>query len=312
MGSDAARDLTLQAADGVAVRAVLWPGSGGPVVVVAPATSVRARYYARFAQHLQHHGCTVLTFDYRGIGASRPPSLRRFDASWFEWGAQDLEAVLRHGADAFPERDLMAVGHSIGGVLIGLAPSAAALRRVFTVGAQYAHWRDYAAGQRLRMLAQWHVLMPAVTALWGYFPGQALGIMEDTPRGVVWDWARSHARLERTARRNLGADALQQRYDGVRAQLLALSIADDPFGTVPAIERALAYFRQAQVRHLRLDHSAQGGEPIGHFAYFHSRYEQALWPLGAQWLLHGTIATIPGLAEIPRQTRVHAGNPQSP
>jgi len=312
VGCDAARDLTLQAADGVAVRAMVWPGGRGPVVVVAPATSVRARYYVRFAQYLQGQGCTVITFDYRGIGASRPPSLRRFDASWFEWGAQDLEAVLRHGAEAFPERDLMAVGHSIGGVLIGLAPSATALQRVFTVGAQYAHWRDYAAGHRLRMLVRWHVLMPAVTALWGYFPGRALGIMEDTPRGVVRDWARSHARLERASCRHLGADALQQRYDGVRAQLLALSIADDPFGTVPAIERALAYFRQAQVRHLRLDPAAQGGDAIGHFAYFHSRYEQALWPLGAQWLLHGTLATIPGLVEIPRHARDRADEPQSP
>src|SRR5208337_1122445 len=78
-----------------------------------------------------------------------------------------------------------------GGFLLGLAPSNHLIRRVFTMGAQYAYWPDYAAGTKLRMVAKWHVAMPLITTLFGYFPGKRLGWMEDTPKGVVRDWAFS-------------------------------------------------------------------------------------------------------------------------
>ena len=48
---------------------------------------------------------------------------------------------------------IQVVGHSVGGVLIGLAESNHLVRRVFSMGAQYAYWPDYAASLRLRMVA---------------------------------------------------------------------------------------------------------------------------------------------------------------
>lgn len=78
---------------------------------------------------------------------------------------------------------MQVVAHSIGGVLVGLAPSNHLIDRVFTMGAQFAHWRDYASHKRLGMLIKWHAVMPAFTAILGYFPGGMLGWMEDTPRG---------------------------------------------------------------------------------------------------------------------------------
>ena len=43
------------------------------------------------------------------------------------------------------------------------------------MGAQFAHWRDYAPGRRLELLFKWHLVMPALTRLLGYFPGGRLG-----------------------------------------------------------------------------------------------------------------------------------------
>ncbi|MCV6903735.1 MAG: alpha/beta fold hydrolase, partial [Achromobacter xylosoxidans] len=194
--------ITLRAADGVALGGYAWrhaapdPAGPRPVVVINAATSVRCRYYARFAAYLHRHGFDVLTYDYRGIGESRPASLRGFQASWMDWGEKDFEAVLGYVRSHFPGQPVDVVGHSIGGFVTGLAPSARGLRRIFTMGAQYAYWRDYAAGQRLRMLAKWHVVMPLLAACLGYFPGRRLGWLEDTPRGVVRDWSFMGPRFE--------------------------------------------------------------------------------------------------------------------
>ena len=95
-----------------------------------------------------------------------------------------------------PAFALSVVGHSIGGVLPGYAPSAVNLHRMLTVGAQYAYWRDYLPGRRTRLFMKWHLLMPGLTALIGYFPGRALNWLEDLPAGVAYQWGLGRERLE--------------------------------------------------------------------------------------------------------------------
>ena len=105
----------------------------GPVIINA-ATSVRCRYYSRFAEYLHGHGFDVLTYDYRGIGESRPASMRGFQASWMDWGQKDFEAVLTYARREFPGQPVDVAAHSIGGFVTGLAPSSHRLRRIFTMG----------------------------------------------------------------------------------------------------------------------------------------------------------------------------------
>jgi predicted alpha/beta hydrolase len=67
---------------------------------------------------------------------------------------------------------------------------------MLTVGAQYAYWRDYARARRLRLFLKWHMAMPSLTALCGYFPGKTLGWLEDLPAGVAKDWSFRRSRME--------------------------------------------------------------------------------------------------------------------
>ena len=234
--------FSTRAADGYAIKGHCWRHphpEDRPVVIINPATSVHSRYYSRFATFLFSQGFDVVTYDYRGIGGSRPASLRGFQASWLDWGHLDFEAVLRHTDRSFPGQPIHVVAHSIGGFVIGLAPSNHLIRGIFTMGAQFAHWRDYAPGHRLVMLAKWHVAMPALTAVFGYFPGKRLGWLEDTPRGVVRDWASSWRRIEDTCRRgslaleNVDRSTLVRQFGAVSAPTLAVGMTDDEFGTVP-------------------------------------------------------------------------------
>jgi predicted alpha/beta hydrolase len=299
MQTGAPEPLTVQAADGYPIKGFVWrhgeaSSSSAPVVIINAATSVRCRYYFPFAGFLFGHGFDVIAYDYRGIGESRPATLRGFDASWIDWGRLDFDAVLRYAAQSGAGRPIHVVAHSIGGVLIGLAPSNHLLRRVFTMGAQYAYWRDYAAGRRLGMLFKWHAVMPLITMLFGYFPGKRLGWVEDTPQRVVLDWTFSRERLEDTWRnrrssRDPDPQALVQQFTAVTAPILAVSVTDDEFGTVPAVNRPLSYFPQSARTHLRISPEAIGEPAIGHFGFFHRRFEQTLWPLPLEWLTSGRL-----------------------
>jgi predicted alpha/beta hydrolase len=270
-----------------------------PVVIINAATSVRCRHYSRFADYLFDHGFDVITFDYRGIGESRPASLKGLQASWTDWGALDFEAMLKRAQREFPEQPIDVIGHSFGGCVAGLGASGHLIRRLLTVGAQFAYWRDYAPAHRWRMFGKWHVLMPLITMICGYFPGKRLGWLEDTPAGVVRDWSLSTARYEkRSSARAIPSGQLP--FAGVTAQTLAISISDDPYGTVPAIERLLGYFTGSHRTHLRIHPEDIGEEEVGHFAFFRSPYQATLWPIALAWLQNGELAPDTPGRRVPR------------
>lgn len=168
------------------------------------------------------------------------------------------------------------------------------------MGAQYAYWRDYAPAARRAMFLRWHVAMPLLARVLGYVPAKRLGWMEDTPKGVALDWARMGPRFEGTVRRGREtlegepeAEMLARRVGQVRAPILALGIEDDPFGTVPALDRLLDYYTGSERHHLRLAPAAIKQAEIGHFAFFHERFREALWPLALDWLRTGEPPTHP-------------------
>jgi predicted alpha/beta hydrolase len=279
--------IEIACADGIVLKGHHWcaarPDVEG-IVVINPATGVRADYYHHYARFLSAHGFEVITFDYRGIGLSRPERLTRCGWDWKQWGERDVEAVIAQAlTSGLP---VSIVGHSIGGVLTGYAPSAAQVSRMMTMGAQYAWWRDYPAEKRRRMVLKWHLLMPALTALAGYFPGRRLNWLEDLPDGVAYQWGCGGRELE--ARRDAATRAaIHARFAAIRAPILAIGVTDDPFGTRAAISRAHGYYAGAALTKVMLAPGDLAVESIGHFDLFHARHAMGFWLDTLLWLRDG-------------------------
>lgn len=290
-----AQKLVVPAADGYPIAATLWAaGSADPparYVVVNAGAGIPARYYDRFASWLADRGLPTLTYDYRGIGASAPPSLKDFRASVEDWGSKDYAAVADAMAGRYPGAKASVVGHSIGGFVTGLAPGGERLDRLALVGAHTGYWRDYARRVRLPMFVTWHLAMPALTRAVGYFPGRRFGLPEDLPAGVARDW--SQRRRPEPWWNLRGADGLPDRariaevvarFDAFRAETLVVSLADDPFATREATARIAALFRNCAIRERSIDPRAAGLPRVGHFGFFRSRMRDALWPIVGDFL----------------------------
>jgi predicted alpha/beta hydrolase len=94
--------LRIRALDGFELAATLYEPVAEPAagtdrrtaVLINSATAVKRRYYDPFARYLAGEGLTVLTYDYRGIGGSRPRSLVRFSARLRQWAEEDQGGVL--------------------------------------------------------------------------------------------------------------------------------------------------------------------------------------------------------------------------
>lgn len=281
--------VRLTCRDGVVLGGHLWrTPNASPLgfVVVNAATGVLERYYHFYARFLADAGFDALTYDYRGIGLSRPPRLRGCRYRWRDWGEQDFEAAVGFAAEQRRGGKLLVVGHSIGGFLPGLAESCRLVDRMLTVGAQYAYWPDYAARHRMRLLLKWHVAMPAMTAVFGYFPGRRLGWLEDLPARVAYEWSFKRRRMELSYLPEVRA-AVLGRFASFRGPILAVAMSDDEFGTRPAIERALGYYSNAPKAMVVLTPRDLGFESVGHFGLFHARHTAGFWADTVRWLGDG-------------------------
>ena len=256
------------------------------VALVNAGAGITSRYYDRFAAYLAANGVPTLVYDYRGIGRSRPQTLRGFSASVEDWGSKDCAAALSWLHNQFPEAKRIVVGHSIGGFVTGFVTNGALIDKMLLVGAHTGYWRDYAPAARPLMLLLWHALMPAITGLFGYFPGKRLRLLEDLPKGVALEWAN---RLKPEFWWNLKRvdgkpdtariEGLVGRFAAIHSAILAVRFTDDPFATDQATRRILSLFANASPTPLVLGPKDAGGDKIGHFGFFDPRFRSSLWPL---------------------------------
>lgn len=281
--------LHMHCRDGYRLGGNLWlPAAGKPAgtIIVNPATGVAAKYYHRYARFLAEQGYAVITYDYRGIGASRPDRLRGHRVEWRHWGELDFDAVVHWARARDGHGFLGVVGHSIGGFLPGFAASATRVDRMLTVGGQYAFWGNYRPSHRLGLLWRWHVVMPALTLGLGYFPGKRLGWLEDLPAGVALEWSFRRRRMEMNYPRAERA-AIVHRFAAVRAPILAIGLADDEYGTRAAIGAGLAYYTGSPRQQVDLLPTDLGFDAVGHFSMFHDRHRDGFWRDTVRWLRDG-------------------------
>jgi predicted alpha/beta hydrolase len=270
------RPVTFQARDGFTLHADLYePESPQRTLLIAPAMSVPRAFYGAFASYLAEHGIATLVVDYRGIGDSRPASLRGFRARLREWAEFDLEGALDFMERRHAGLPIALMGHSIGGQLLGLVHSGRA-DRVLLVAAQTGHPMHFPWHLRPRMFALWYVVIPGLTHLCGYLPmGLATGSGIDLPAGVSDDWTR-WARSRDYVRVD-GPIAGESNFESFQGPVLSYAFADDELAPVNSVSCLLQHFRAAR-RDLRpVTPSQLGAHGIGHFAAFRPAFRETLW-----------------------------------
>jgi len=280
------RQLRLRAPDGYELGAVFYaalrPRGPRRVAVLHGGAGIPALRYQRFARFLAEWGIPVLTYDYRGIGLSRPPALRGFQATIDDWAEYDSAAAIGWLRERFPHDEILGISHSIGALPLGGAPNAAEQARVILICAHTGYYGDYRAPYRLPMAVAWHGLMPALTRILGYFPSRRLGLGDDIPAGVALQWAERRAPELRPSGAELAHERTRRLLDhcaSLERPALAISISDDAFATVAGTKRLLSYFpRLRLLQHTVLTPADAEARRIGHFGFFRRAVGAALWP----------------------------------
>ena len=279
----AIEQVEFAALDGLTLGGTLFrpDAPNGGAVVIHAASGVRQEYYGKFAAYLAERGFTTLTFDYRGIGRSRPKDLRGFYARMREWATHDAAGALDLLHHVSPGARVLVVGHSFGGQCLGIVPGNERYAGLLAVASQSGYWRHWPGPGRAGMWLATHVVLPGLSKALGYFPAQRLGQGEDLPAGVATEWA-SWCRHPGYIVGALDAGA---QYRRLRMPVRAVWLADDSYAPLPAVKALLGFYPSSPAEIVEVHPRLVGAEKIGHFGFFRDRFRDTLWKAAADWLV---------------------------
>jgi predicted alpha/beta hydrolase len=275
----------LQMPDDYALQLRVFPATmPRAVLVVHPAMGISQRYYAPFAWFMAQQGFTVITYDYRGMGASAPPQLRPDFAVGFRQLAHDAGQVLAYVYHAFPTLPLGAIGHSIGGLFPLMTPHNHLLDSFLMVGTQLADPTDFGPGwwPRFRTSLLWFGVLPLLTRCYGYFPGRQfrLGLGNLPARFVTELSQRRHREPIHDFLARVGST---DHHQTLRCPMLAVAATDDPICTERAMRRLRQQMPGKTLEQRRIRPIEVGATAIGHVRFFSRSFAKTLWPIAADW-----------------------------
>jgi predicted alpha/beta hydrolase len=283
MGENGTEEFTFSAADGFRLAGGHFRSEtpAKALVLIASATAVPRQYYSKFARYLAERGFDALTFDYRGIGGSRPASLAGFPARMRDWALLDLRAAADFATERAEGKPLFFVGHSFGGQALGLLPNSAKVSRAVFVASQIGYWRLFPFPENYRIFMMLNFAGPMVAHTLGYIPGW-LGTGEDLPKNVFLEWASWCMRPDYL----FDDETLEERknFPNYRGALYGIGISDDKWAPPVAVERLLGHYTGTKAEHITVRPDDIGVRALGHFGFFREIGRDKLWPLAADWL----------------------------
>lgn len=290
-------DLEIITADGFKLAATLHENRAGtgPLLLVSSAAAVPRAHYARFAAFAAASGYRgVLTYDYRGTGASAAPMGWTKRITMADWGLSDLPAAARALAAIAPDRPITAIGQSIGGVLFGLSGD----DRRFARNAMIASGHGWLGNtdEPARLYVSLHLAARWIARLTGRAPAW-LGLGMDLPRSIIEDWAAFTAHRDYLFSPALVPES--GRYATVTTPTLAVGFCDDRWTTRRALSALAARLPAAPVTTRWICPVDAGMKRIGHMGFFRQGGEEALWKPVLDWLAGGDGSSLPGRSVSP-------------
>lgn len=258
------------------------------IVIIAAALGIPESYYHRFADFLRSQGFHCLTFNYRGTGKSivkKPARPVRLE----DWGRHDIDTVIHYAVESLaqpsPKKQLPIhlIGHSIGGQLVGMAPSSTQLASIIMIAASAPYWKRWEFPQNLSILTFSRALIPAVSLLRREFPSKQLGLGSlPFPSAVARQWASWMAQPDYLFSAKFKLDTAN--YAQLQQPVLAYGFADDELAPRINISRLLDFFPKTRKTQKVIDPETLGLGSIGHSGFFKDKFKDSLWQDSLDWL----------------------------
>lgn len=250
-------------------------GEAKAAALIVPAMGVVQQYYSSFASWLANQGYIVATFDYSGVGLSQADSLRQNKVTISDWAYFDCTAMVEALSMRAEGKSLYWIGHSLGGQIFGLVPEAGRVTKVINIAGGSGYWKENVPSLKWRAWWLWYFVVPIATRVYGYFPGKKLRKVGDLPAGVIRQWRRWCLNPDYMV--GVEGEETRDRYEAVVTPISSFSFTDDELISKSNVDSLNCFYKNSNVKPIRISPAEIGVTRIGHFGFFKDRFTNSLW-----------------------------------
>ncbi|MGI9552445.1 MAG: alpha/beta hydrolase family protein [Aurantibacter sp.] len=255
----------------------------GKTLIISSATGVLQGFYRKFASHFAALGYTVYTFDYHGIGksGSQIAMLKANKSDLKSWGSNDQAAVVTYATKQEPNNSLVVLTHSVGGQILGFNPRCDQIDKVVLVASQSGYWKYFKGWHYPKMWLLWYAMIPTLTPIFGYFPSKGMGLFENLPRHMVYEWGKWGKQREYMMHFH---NEQEYFFDKLDVPLLSWSFPQDHYAPKETVDWLTNQYKNAKVE--RIHHVPLKGQlnKLKHFGYFREAFKDTLWKKTEEWI----------------------------
>jgi predicted alpha/beta hydrolase len=244
-------------------------------IVLASAMGVSQSYYQPLAEWLVEQGYSVLTFDTQGMGESLVKKIQDYHCDLIDWATDDYSTALKFVLECQPSAPVYWLGHSLAGQLFPLVKGIEQVSKVVTIASGTGYWKHNASQLRNKAPFFWYLIVPLATGLFGYFPGQRLGIIGNIPKQVMYQWRRWCLHPEYCV--GVEHNGIRTKFANIDLPIKSLSFTDDQMLSKDNMQDLLALFGSQNKELIEIDPRQIGAKRIGHFGFFRAEFSHTLW-----------------------------------
>ena len=157
--------------------------------IMLPALGIRGAFYRKLASGLAANGITTVIMEQRGHGESPNRPSRKDKFTLQDYLFEDIRTVVAWCNRELPETPLYIGGHSLGGHMASIAAGAFPdkFAGVVHMACGFPYHGDYKRPESgfVKLVA---ALIPPLTAIMGYYPGNWFKFGGREYRGLMMDW----------------------------------------------------------------------------------------------------------------------------
>lgn len=246
------------------------------LIIIGPAAAAPQGYYRKFAEYAStYKDFDVVTFDYRGVGASLNEPVTMCNARMSDWGTYDLKAIIDWADKKYDK--IFILGHSVSGQLFPKASNHHRIHAAYFVGSQFAYFGHWKGLPWLKVMIFWLINIPLTTFLFGYMPGWAMAGKIPLPSKIALEWRKWALNRQGVLQ---GEPELVKSFAAVRIPLHFVNIEDDrTLAPVAATQALMHCYKNASTSYQYIKPKDLGIRKIGHFGFFKSISEKKLWSM---------------------------------
>lgn len=278
------KEIFVKSSDGYPISVKIFQSHNihHKLLLVNSATGVRQQIYFSFSKLLSESGFTVITYDYRGIGASKPKKMKGFKSDMKIWGTQDFKAVTDYIQRHYSDFEKYCLGHSVGALILGMNKDSVIFKKFIFVATQKAYVKYLNFRTKVEAYIGFGIMQPIITKILGYFPAHYFGLGESLPKGNAYDWRTLVFNKKST---NKLLEQLDNFSHHLHQDVLVIWAEDDLWLTEKGVKLLLEETypnMKPQYRWVKVSESKK--RKIGHINFFRS-YNSELWQMIEKYLI---------------------------